>query len=179
MMKKAVLYLGICLLLTAAGCKPSSPSGSSGASSASPSSAPHSDTDTSASSPLHQVAGETEQYPSLLNFAVSEIDRIDVSSYVLPVQTEEKTVTRTEDFQKILDALTSLTVIRNAEKRDVTYGDEVLTFAFHLKNGEILRVSMAGSIVSSAAYRYTVEGPSPLPLWDELDYPVRTTASSE
>ena len=72
-----------------------------------------------------------------------------------------------------------MTVIRNAEKRDVTYGDEVLTFTFHLKNGEILMVGISGSIVSSAAYCYTVEGPSLLPLWDGLEYPVRGPASSE
>lgn len=181
MMKKAALSLSICLLLSAGGCKPASPSGSSGASAASQPAAPYSEReeDSSVSPLLQEVAGETEQYPSLLNFPVSEIDRIDVSSYVLPNQISEKTVTRTEDFQTIWDALTALTVIRNAEKRDVTYGDEVLTFTFHLKNGEILMVGISGSIVSSAAYCYTVEGPSLLPLWDGLEYPVRNPASSE
>ncbi len=96
----------------------------------------------------------------------------------MPNQISEKTVTRTEDFQTIWDALTALTVIRNAEKRDVTYGDEVLTFTFHLKTGNLM-VGISGSIVSSAAYCYTVEGPSLLPLWDGLEYPVRGPASSE
>lgn len=118
MMKKAALSLSICLLLSAGGCKPASPSGSSGASAASQPAAPYSEReeDSSVSPLLQEVAGETEQYPSLLNFPVSEIDRIDVSSYILPNQISEKTVTRTEDFQTIWDALTALTVIRNAEK---------------------------------------------------------------